>query len=257
MEIRTTAESTLPYAEHFHSSFSLGLILAGHTIFSLGKEKYRAEQGDIVLIAPGQAHSCNPLENNPRSYHMAYIDPSWLHSRVCAKLHLGTNPRVLKPVIKNPELFAEAIAMIGAINSGPATVEQRLEEIFAKLHALYGCFASGTGAGRFREPLPLAAGAEQIMAGHCPVSWLAQKAGLRRESFSRSFHRLTGLPPSRYIHCLRLERGRQMLRRGSSIAEAAAACGYVDQSHFHRAFVKYYSVTPGGYCKSRSHPYNK
>ena len=64
LEIRTTLDSTLPYAEHFHSSFSFGLILDGQTRFFLGKEAHLAEAGDIVLIAPEQVHSCNPVEKS-------------------------------------------------------------------------------------------------------------------------------------------------------------------------------------------------
>lgn len=56
---------------------------------------------------------------------------------------------------------------------------------------------------------------------------------------------------------MRLEEGRRLLRRGMSIAEAAAASGYVDQSHFHRMFVRFFSVTPGCCQKGESHPYKK
>ena len=31
LEVRTTLQSTLPYAEHFHAAFSFGLILDGGT----------------------------------------------------------------------------------------------------------------------------------------------------------------------------------------------------------------------------------
>ena len=84
----------------------------------------------------------------------------------------------------------------------------------------------------------------------------ARRAGLRRESFSRAFRRTAGLPPKAWLHCLRLEKARAMLRQGKSIADAALAAGYADQSHFHRMFVKFYSVTPGCYQRGRSHSYN-
>jgi AraC-like DNA-binding protein len=91
---------------------------------------------------------------------------------------------------------------------------------------------------------------------HAPVTSLAQRAGLRRESFSRAFRRTAGLPPKAWLHCLRLEKARALLRQGKSITEAALAAGYADQSHFHRMFVKFYSVTPGCYQRGRSHSYN-
>lgn len=36
LELSTTLDSTLPYVEHVHSAFSLGLILQGKTLFTLG-----------------------------------------------------------------------------------------------------------------------------------------------------------------------------------------------------------------------------
>ncbi len=68
LEVRTTLQSTLPYAEHFHSAFSFGLILEGGTCFTLMGQAHEALKGDIAMIAPGLPHSCNPLHGKARSY---------------------------------------------------------------------------------------------------------------------------------------------------------------------------------------------
>ncbi len=258
VEIRTTLNSALPYAEHFHSSFSLGLVLAGRTCLSLGEVKHVAEAGDIVLIAPGQAHSCNPVGGQGRSYRMAHIDSTWFSLYVGKALNMENGLSVCKPVVRDATLFAEAGALVGAAVAGRAGVSRSLSAWFILMQRLHGCFSSaakpkgGGVSSFFASP-----GQEQLVEAHSPVAALAGAAGMRRESFSRSFRRAAGLPPSCYLHCLRLEQGRQMLREGKSIAEAAAASGYADQSHFHRMFVKYFSVTPGCYRKNRSHPYKK
>jgi len=259
LEVRTTLDSALPYAEHFHSAFSLGLLLAGKTRFSLEGEMYVAEQGDMVLIAPGQAHSCNPVDGVPRSYHMLFIDEAWFGERMETALRLrGIGVR--KPVVKDSVLYAKAVAMVQALDSAGHDVETLLMDVLLTLHERHGCFAPSVGERGFAALRPDGAGLPWSAEENCAapsVSQLARNAGMRRESFSRAIRRKTGLPPSSYLHCLRLEKGRLLLRQGRSIAEAASASGYVDQSHFHHTFVRFFSATPGCYQKGGSHPYKK
>ena len=257
-EIRTTLDNTLPYAEHFHSSFSFGLILDGQTRFFLGRKAYLAEAGDIVLIAPEQVHSCNPVGKEPRSYQMAYVDAAWFHGHLGMLLHLQHGLCVSKPLIRDTELFAEARDLLDDICAGSAITGHDLANLLIKIHTRHQCFLPKTDRIPEHNNHALAKGsvAEWIMEDYS-VSALAHATGIRRESFSRSVYRTTGLPPSSYLHCLRLEYGRHLLQKGQSIAETAIASGYVDQSHFHRMFVKYYSVTPGNYRNNQSHPYKK
>jgi AraC-like DNA-binding protein len=43
----------------------------------------------------------------------------------------------------------------------------------------------------------------------------------------------------------RLSRARVLIRKGWSLAEAAAACGFADQSHMTRHFKNAYGLSPG------------
>ena len=271
VEIRTTLDSTLPYADHAHAWCSLGLMLAGQTQLDFEGSRYLAEAGDLVLIPPGRVHSCNPLEGRPRSYHMVYLDPVWLEARAGAVPLPGTGP-----LIRDPLLYATARQLVARLLPGEEEVRgeyagkvddhggQRAElDELAKLVRLLAVRHRPSDSRAARRTPAWLGGTETVWtrfdgrteASVSSVTGLARQLGLRRESFSRAVRRLTGLPPGRWLHCLRLERGRRLLRQGCSIAEAAAAAGYADQSHFHRVFVKLFSVTPGCYRNNRSHPF--
>lgn len=270
LEVRTALQSTLPYAEHFHSTFSFGLILEGGTCFTLMGEPHKALKGDIALIAPGMAHSCNPLDGKARSYHMAYLDAAWFVQHICRPLGIAEMYTVMQPVVRDPALFQQGLAALEAFCRGEDGAESLFVDMFTKLQTAYGCLASINQTDRRtsvaaanllltahyattgKTSLPCQSNAPD----HAPVTSLARRAGLRRESFSRAFRRTAGLPPKAWLHCLRLEKARVLLRQGKSITEAALAAGYADQSHFHRMFVKFYSVTPGCYQRGRSHSYN-
>ena len=270
LEVRTTLQSTQPYAEHFHSAFSFGLILEGGTCFTLMGQKHEALKGDIALIAPGLPHSCNPLHGKARSYLMAYFDAAWFARNICRPLGIADAYEVTLPVVRDPALFQQGIAAMEAFCNGTDDAEMRFATLFTQLQRGYGCLANSAEHAGKKVDYPLAAANILLTAdsapmadgngppatNHAPVTSLARRAGLRRESFSRAFRRTAGLPPKAWLHCLRLEKARAMLRQGKSIADAALAAGYVDQSHFHRMFVKFYSVTPGCYQRGRSHSYN-
>ncbi len=283
LEVRTTLDSTLPYAEHFHSTFSFGLILEGGTCFTLMGQPHEALKGDIALIAPGLPHSCNPLHGHARSYQMAYFDAAWFARRICAPLGFASMYEVTTPVVRDPALFKQGFAALEAFCNGADDAEDRFVTFFTALQKAHRCLASAvkpaagsaegktgkktdfphaaaaflqTDASILQDDYTLRADSEQPAIAHAPVSSLARRLGLRRESFSRAFRRSAGLPPNAWLHCLRLEKARALLRQGKSISEAALAAGYADQSHFHRMFVKFYSVTPGCYQRGRSHSYN-
>lgn len=251
LELRTTLNSTLSYAEHIHSAFSLGLIIQGKTLFTLDGTQYLAEEGDIVLIAPGSAHSCNPV-GGPRGYHMLLMDEVWLQECMAE----GFAPCL--PLVRDATLFPRAVAVMDAICADQKNAVDMLTELLLELRTRHGRSATGC---QTRTPLlPVLNYTENSVdeSGATPsVSMLARAAGMRRESFSRAVRRITGLPPSRYVHCLRLEKARRMLRQGKSIIEVALAAGYTDQSHFHRVFVTFCAVTPGRYRSGMSHLYKK
>lgn len=68
---------------------------------------------------------------------------------------------------------------------------------------------------------------------------LAAECGLSTSHFARAFRISTGVAPYQWLLQRRIERARQLLLGTSqSIAEIAAACGFADQSHLSKVFVR-------------------
>ena len=65
---------------------------------------------------------------------------------------------------------------------------------------------------------------------------------------SALFKKETGQTVSEYIHHIRIEKSKRLLREeGISIADAAAQCGFEDQSYFSRVFKKQTGISPKKY----------
>ena len=74
---------------------------------------------------------------------------------------------------------------------------------------------------------------------------LEAATGLSRYELARQFRAAYGTSPYRYLVMRRLDRARDLIRGGVSLAETAAATGFADQSHMTRHFKKTYGMSPG------------
>lgn len=76
------------------------------------------------------------------------------------------------------------------------------------------------------------------------VADLARDAGMSVPSYHSHFKALTGSSPMQYVKAMRLHEARlRIARDGSTIAEAAAAVGYVSPAQFSRDFKRHFGRT--------------
>ncbi len=79
------------------------------------------------------------------------------------------------------------------------------------------------------------------------VSDIAESLSLDRTYFSTVFSAETGTSPKQYLTKFRLEKAAELLVSGSSVAEAAFSCGYMDAVNFSRMFKRHFGVSPMHY----------
>lgn len=88
--------------------------------------------------------------------------------------------------------------------------------------------------------------------GDISLEQLASACGLSRSHFARAFKASTGMPPHRWLVARRVERARELLLNSTlSLEQIAVRCGFSDQSHFTRVFVKLVGVAPGAWRRLR------
>jgi AraC-like DNA-binding protein len=88
------------------------------------------------------------------------------------------------------------------------------------------------------------------------LSDMATMAGLSKYQLLRRFEKSYGVPPHTWLLLQRAERARGLIRDGLSLAQAAASCGFADQSHMTRIFGRHFGFTPGAWrgATARSGP---
>ena len=74
---------------------------------------------------------------------------------------------------------------------------------------------------------------------------LAKIVCLSKYHLLRSFTKETGITPYCYLETIRIDRAKDLLKRGNLPAEVAQETGFSDQSHFTNAFKRMIGLTPG------------
>jgi AraC family transcriptional regulator len=139
---------------------------------------------------------------------------------------------------RHSDFFAEGVARILASRIIAAHAQAAL----APLPARHGLSQSQLDAVRDLV--------EARIEGSVTVEDLAALTGLSTFQFTRQFKRSVGLTPYQFVIDARLDRAREILMRGTTIADTAAQTGFSHQEHLTRMFRRRFGVTPGQFRKA-------
>lgn len=85
-----------------------------------------------------------------------------------------------------------------------------------------------------------------------PLKELAKMVDMSVFQFVRTFAKEIGLTPHALLIHMRVQKARELLRRGVSATAASQEAGFADPSHLVRHFKRVFKVTPGAYASSTS-----
>ncbi|MGI5399046.1 AraC family transcriptional regulator [Streptomyces sp. CA-135486] len=243
------------YHVHSHDAYSFGITEAGAQRFSCRGAAHTSGAGMVMAFNPDDPHDGRAAAELGYQYRIVHIGPDVVRELLTDV----TDGRAVMPLFAQPALsdpvLRTALLRLHTALVGDADPLVRDERLTATVTAMVG---RGTTrplrvrelerGGRTRTVARRArALLEEAYAEQIPAERLAEAAGCSRFALYRAFHAEYGMSPSDCQRLLRLRRARALLAHGSSAAEAAAAVGFADQSHFHRWFVRCFGVTPGAY----------
>ena len=218
------------FDRHFHDSYSFGLILRGIETCKVHGSRHYFEPGVVPMFNPGDVHDGGPATGHGWSYRMVYIDPSLVEDER-AFARTPRRDRVSRQRVG--ELF-DAIdcgSVLGIDESLQAALDSLLERREAP--------AASPRLQRVRERI------DDDCAEPLRLRDLGAMVGVSPTRLLRAFEAAYGLTPHRYQQSRRIARAKRMMLRGVPLAEVAAACGYADQTHMNRWFLRVHATTSG------------
>lgn len=242
------------FPTHSHEEFVVGAMTLGAEWLAIGSRRHVAAAGDLILIAPGEAHSNEGVGAEAFGYAVMYM-PVPLIAEAIRSLDERPVPLSFRdPVIRDSNLHSGLLRAHALLSRTCNELEQQsvLLEFVGQLFLSDRLLKSKRSA---PEHASIRVAREYIDAHFCDsisLSFLSDLTGLSAFHLLRCFQRQVGLSPSRYQTQLRINRCKQLLKEGNGIAEVAATLGFADQSHLTRQFHRIVGITPKRYQSAQT-----
>ena len=239
------------YARHVHETFSIGIVTKGRCTYWNRHKEERIGAGTVVLMNPGDAHACNPIQSELWSYRMLYVDVSWLTG---LQHDLGVCPNhQFRPFstisTARSELYTGLHRVYDVLTDEGADCLEKQSAVITFLAGVQTALSPSATLARTGHQ-SLARAAEYIRQNYArpmKLDEICAAAELSPSYLIRAFKESYGLTPHAYLTNCRIEFSRSELRRGRPIAEVALEAGFADQAHLQRSFKKVVAATPGQY----------
>jgi len=235
------------FSPHRHDTYTIALTTTGVQSFNYRGETWRSLPGQVMILHPDEVHDGYCSDEAGFSYRAAYLPPADVQTVIGgAQLPflpngVSSDPALISAALGFVEACAARIEPLGYLDALQRLVYamQGVESRPAKRRTL-----NVLAVERVRDFL------DSIPGPGTGLEQLEAIAGYDRWQLSRDFRSLFGTSPYRYLQCRRIERARQLLRSGLTLAAAAHEAGFADQSHFGRTFRRTFGTTPLAWCRA-------
>jgi AraC-like DNA-binding protein/quercetin dioxygenase-like cupin family protein len=224
---------------HSHRSLIPGRIDSGARTLQLPAGDVALDPGDGFVIPPGTPHA-------------------WAAASVGTHRIVALDPKTFRLTAWRPGAIRDA-AWGGAFDALHARAEAGEAELRAGVEDLLAHTARHAAPAGERPAVakPLRMARREVSCSleqTLDLAELARRVGLSPFHLHRLYRRTWGLTPAEHRVEARLRHARGLILAGATVAEAAAATGFADQSHFTRVFRRLMGVPPGVWARQRRTP---
>jgi|688.fasta_scaffold105308_2 AraC-like DNA-binding protein len=243
--ISIISDRTFP--RHSHDEFGIGVLVDGVQESWSGRGMVEAKAGDIITVNPGELHDGIGQQGRPRHWRMLFLSPGAL-AHVAG--YQAEAFEIEHPVLQKHQARAAILNAIAAATNEHPDIDEIEEAVLLAIHAVSDRFGlPNEGDPPSRSPSVMRVLERIETEADTPLSLedYAATSGLSRFQILRRFAQEVGTTPHGYLVQHRVKLARRAIAAGLTLAEAAAACGFADQSHMTRAFVRQIGISPGRY----------
>ena len=252
LELWQAFNVTSPSVRHTHGTIALGM-MRGDAVLSHKGTTYSLTDETVVLINADEVHACGAMNTEGYSHCMMYPSVE-LVQQVVEDLTERSHrfPTFKTPVLSDRRAVQKMMRLQQLIDLSDCPLEQE-SCLLETLRCLIQAFGeiqeierSTTSQERFAiQQIKLYL--ETNYAESITLEQLSQLTYLSPFYLNRVFSQAVGLPPHAYLTQVRIQRSKELLRRGVAIAQVAQAVGFTHQSHLNRHFKRFLHTTPYRY----------
>lgn len=249
------------YPNHQHQQCEINYVLEGIQLMRINGTEYRQEQGDMILLRPGDVHASISGAENGFTYFCIHFS---LDDKLLMPLIRRTDQRIfsqhsqvsehIRPIIEKmiqlasqPEysiadyLHIQSTFFLLLAELGTGLSQLQLKEVSRGQHIelahriamLIESTAQATIFDEQNDPVRLS------------VDRIASQLGISPSHCNRVFKQVYGVPPRKYISDLILREAKALLMQAElPIDRISMLLGYRDIAHFSRQFKRWTSQSP-------------
>lgn len=243
-----------PFPNHFHDYYVIGLVLCGTREMLCRNRAQIISGGDVLLLEPADSHGCADVGESAFDYISLNIPESVMRRLAEEITSEDEPPHFSENVVKCRELAELIEKLHGLIFEEGAELEKEeaLLLLISNVIESVGAPFLRTVAPPSKERAEVAGVCEFIdehYAERLSLSELCRVAHMSKSTLLRSFIKVRGITPYRYLQSVRINRAKELLEQGTQPAQAALLAGFADQSHFSNAFHTFFGLSPAAYGK--------
>jgi len=229
------------YYLHWHKAVEIVLVLDGQLQIKNNERTFEGKAGHLYILHSTHLHSFQVGAGGAR-YHCLILPSDIFASKEFFRSDMPyeTDDATCR------RIYNEAWEIY---HQKPSYYE---EQVMGLLLQLYGRLASLGGEQKAGDEHSINAVVrramtyiEQHFSEHLTIEDVAAAVNVSRHHLCHVFKAFTGTTPAHYWQAIRCDAARQMLRRGSSVAEAAEACGFSSYPYFAKVYKGRFGINPG------------
>jgi AraC-like DNA-binding protein len=231
------------FTPHRHDTYAVGVTSAGIQSFTYRGAARHSLPGQVFVLHPDEPHDGRAGDEQGFGYRIAYVDPALIGEAATT----NRLPFLPEPVSADARL-RRAVMDIVAEPGNPLDELATACRLVALADALVGTARGTTAETKLVDTKALRLVRDMLQTrldANIPMRELEAMSGLSRWQLARQFRKAYGVSPHRYHVLRRLDRAREKLGRGHSLAEVAQGSGFADQAHFSRQFRSAFGLSPG------------
>lgn len=246
---------------HWHEEMEIIYIKKGKGIVSIDFTTYHVNEGDILIIVPGQLHGIEQEIGETMEYENIIFQLSMLTYRqgdTCTDDYFKPmlHHQIIPPSYIHPQLdFYKEVALCldrsdQLCDLRPAAYEISVKSQLFQLFFILFSHASKQEAPRknsktLEKTKLILKYIETNYTNKITIKEMAETCGFSQSHFMKFFKTTVGIPFTSYLNNYRLTMAsRLLLSSSSSILEIAIETGFDNLSYFNRTFKQTFGMTP-------------
>ncbi len=248
---------------HIHNCCEVLFCLSGGKNFFIHDRIYEVESGDIFILNQFENHKITSDEDSTFERYVLQINPEFLHRASSEVTDLSQcfyirNKNISHKISTTPEQFKVLSDLFKRLDTDTGYGDEIIKQIIVTeiLVQINEMFVENNKDYTYTlnyENQSLIKALKFINDNYdkeITLDIISKNIYISQNELCALFKNHLGTTVKKYITSRRITKAKRLLKKGSTVSETAALCGFDDYTSFIRAFKQAVGMPPGQYKKS-------